>query len=76
MALKHRKYVYVKRADGYYVKVRVLNIRFGRKIEGGDVNDPTRYIVTGVKTKYPPRKAVVVDEEVLPQKIRELVSSV
>ncbi|MEM4869612.1 MAG: DUF5622 domain-containing protein [Desulfurococcaceae archaeon] len=76
MGLKHRKYVYVERKDGYYVKIRVLNIRFGKKIEGGDVQDPTRYIVTGVKTKKPPRSAVVVSEEVLPQQVRELVYTV
>lgn len=76
MALKHRKYIYVRRADGQYVKVRVLNIRFGKKIEGGDVNDPTRYVVTGYKTMHPPRTAVIVNEEALPQKVRELVSSI
>ncbi|MEM4441260.1 MAG: DUF5622 domain-containing protein [Desulfurococcaceae archaeon] len=33
-------------------------------------------MVTGVKTKKPPRSAVVVSEEVLPQQVRELVYTV
>lgn len=76
MGLKHRKYVYVQRSDGYYVKVRVLNIRFGRKVEGGDVQDPTRYIVLGFKTKKPPRTAIVISEEALPQAVRSLLYTV
>jgi len=72
MALKHRKYVYVKRSDGYYVKVRVLNIRLGRKVEQtADLSNPTRYTVTGFKTKKPPLTAVIIGEEVLPEEVRK-----
>lgn len=71
MGLKHRKYIYVKRSDGWYVKVRVLNIRFGSKIEQQvDIGDPSRYIIISSKTKNPPRKAIIVDEEALPEALR------
>lgn len=71
MGLKHKKYIYVKRNDGWYVKVRVLNIRFGPKIEQqADIGDPSRYIVISSKTKNPPRKAVIVGEEALPEGLR------
>ncbi|ADV64975.1 DUF5622 domain-containing protein [Desulfurococcus mucosus] len=71
MGLKHGKYIYVKRSDGWYVKVRVLNVRFGKKQgEGVDASNPTRYIVTGSKTRIPPVHAVVVEEEAIPQPVR------
>lgn len=71
MGLKHKKYVYVKRSDGWYVKVRVLNIRFGSKIEQqADIGDPSRYIIISSKTKNPPQKAVIVGEEALPEGLR------
>jgi len=76
MGLKHGKYIYVKRSDGWYVKVRVLNIRFGKKQEGIDVNNPTRYIVTSVKTKVPPISAIVLNEDALPQPVREALHGV
>lgn len=77
MGLKHGKYIYVKRSDGWYVKVRVLNIRFGKKQEEGiDVNNPTRYIVTGFKTKVPPITAIVISEDALPQPVRSLINEV
>jgi hypothetical protein len=70
MGLKHRKYIYVKRSDGFYVKVRVLNLRFGEKMEQVNLTDPSRFIITGYKTVNPPPTAVVVDEEVLPEDTR------
>lgn len=76
MGLKHRKYIYVKRNDGWFVKVRVLNIRFGKKIEQGDVADPTRYIVTGFRTKTPPHTAVIINEEALPDDARRSLYTV
>jgi len=63
MGLKHGKYVYVKRSDGYYIKVRVLKSR-------GD-EDQDKYIVVGPKTHKVPPTATIVREEQLPEKIRE-----
>jgi len=76
--LKHGKYIYVQRSDGWYVKVRVLGIRFkrGKSREGVDINDPSRYIVLPVKVKTPPFTAVVVREEDLPEPVRKAVDSV
>ncbi len=72
MGLKHGKYIYVKRSDGWYVKVRVLGIRFKKKSEETvDINDPSRYIVLPVKTKEPPRKAIIVREEDIPEVVRK-----
>lgn len=76
MGLKHRKYIYVKRSDGYYVKVRVLNIRFGSKMEQGDLSNPSRYVVVGYKTLKPPRTAVIVNEETLPDETRKAIYSI
>ncbi len=76
LGLKHRKYIYVERSDGYYVKVRVLNIRFGRGEIQGNVSDPSRYIIVGFKTKKPPHTATIVGEETLPPPIRERIYSV
>lgn len=73
MGLKHGKYIYVKRRDGWYVKIRVLNIRFGKESQEIDISNPTRYIVTGVKTKNPPPTATIVNEEVLPQSVQSLL---
>lgn len=61
MGLKHKKYVYVARADGYYVKVRVLKSR---------VDEESKYIVVGPKVKTPPATAKIIREESLPEKIR------
>lgn len=61
MGLKHGKYIYVMRGDGYYVKVRVFK---GRE-EGKD-----RYLVVGPKVKKPPRTAKVLREEQLPDEVR------
>ncbi len=77
MGLKHGKYVYVDRLDGTYVKVRVLNIRFHKKTEEKiDVTNPTRYIVTGTVTSKPPKNAVVISIEALPEEVRSLVKTV
>ncbi len=62
MALKHKKYVYVARSDGWYVKVRIL--------KGRDENDPSRYIVVGPKVKEPPPTAQIIREERLPNEVR------
>ncbi len=76
MGLKHGKYIYVKRNDGYYVKVRVLNIRFKGKTEGADINNPSKYIATNYKTTKPPLTATIISEEVLPEDIRKIINSI
>lgn len=77
MGLKHAKYVYVRRSDGYYVKVRVLNIRFNKKISQQlDTSDVSKYIVLDVKSKKPPHKGVVISEEELPEGVKKLIYSV
>jgi len=63
MGGKHGKYVYVKRSDGWYVKVRVFKSRAE--------DDPERYIVVGPKVKEPPFTYEVLDEEELPEEVRE-----
>lgn len=70
LGLKHGKYIYVKRSDGWYVKIRVLNIRFKKKKEQGDVLNPSRYVITGYKTSKPPHRAIVINEETLPEETR------
>jgi len=70
MGLKHGKYIYVKRSDGFYVKVRGLNLRFGEKMEQVNITDPSRFIITGYKTMNPPLTAIIVNEEVLPEDTR------
>jgi len=59
---KHGKYVYVRRRDGWYVKVRVLKSR--------EESDPERYIVVGPKVKVAPITYDVIDEEDLPDEAR------
>lgn len=61
MGLKHGKYVYVARADGYYVKVRILKSR---------TDEESKYIVTGSKVREPPATAQIIREEQLPDKVR------
>ena len=63
MGGKHGKYVYVRRPDGWFVKVRVLKNRG----EG----DPSRYIVVGPKTRSPPPSFRVVDADELPEEVRQ-----
>ncbi len=79
MGSKHGKYVYVKRDDGYYVKVRVLNIRFkkrGKEKYSFDINDPSRYVVLSVKIKKPPAKAQIIRIDDLPSSVRTVVEKV
>ncbi|MDK6028047.1 DUF5622 domain-containing protein [Ignisphaera sp. 4213-co] len=61
MGLKHKKYVYVKRNDGVYVKVRVLKSR---------EESESRYIVVGPKVNKPPYTATIISENQLPEPIR------
>lgn len=67
MGLKHKKYVYVARSDGYYVKVRVLKSR---------TEEESKYIVVGPKVKNPPPTAKIIREETLPDTIRVALYSV
>ncbi len=62
MGGKHGKYVYVRRSDGWYVKVRILKSR--------DEKDPSRYIVVGPKVRRVPLTYEVVDEDQLPEEAR------
>ena len=61
--MKHGKYVYVKRTDGWYVKVRVL--------KGMPSEDPGKYIVVGPKTRVPPLNARILLEAELPEEARQ-----
>lgn len=78
MGLKHGKYIYVERGDGLYVKIRLLGIRFkkGGKKSEADYNDPSRYVVLPVKQLAPPRGAVVIKAEDLPEAVRRLVEEI
>ncbi len=62
MGGKHGKYIYVRRPDGWYVKVRVLKNR--------EPKDPSRYIVVGPKTKTPPPTFEVMDYDELPDEVK------
>lgn len=62
MALKHGKYVYIRRSDGYYIKARVFKSR------GDDAN---KYVIVGPKLSKPPANAVIVREEQLEDRVRE-----
>jgi hypothetical protein len=64
---KHGKYVYVRRRDGLYVKVRVLKSR--------EEKDPSRYIVVGPAVKNPPFTYKVLDESDLPSEVRDQLYS-
>lgn len=63
MGLKHEKYVYVRRDDGKFVKVRSLKSRAE--------NEPSRYIVVGRATRRPPLSAKILSEKDLPEQLRE-----
>lgn len=65
MGGKHGKYVYVKRDDGWYVKVRVFKSRAE--------DEPERYLVVGPKVREPPFTFEVIDEGELPEEAREKV---
>lgn len=67
MGLKHKKYVYVARSDGYYVKVRVLKSR---------TDEESKYVVVGPKTKTPPSTAKIIREDLLPEKIKMILYNV
>jgi hypothetical protein len=62
MGGKHGKYVYVRRKDGWYVKVRVL--------KGRDEKDPSKYIVVGPKRRDAPITFEVIEEDRLPDEVR------
>jgi len=62
MGGKHKKYVYVKRADGWFVKVRV----FKNKPD----DDPEKYLPVGPKVREPPFTFLVIEEEKLPEPAR------
>ncbi|MEN3000050.1 MAG: DUF5622 domain-containing protein [Acidilobaceae archaeon] len=62
MGGKHGKYMYVKRGDGLYVKVRVLKSR-----EQG----PAKYVILGPAAKVPPMGFELMKEEDLPEEARE-----
>ena len=62
MGGKHGKYVYVRRPDGWYVKVRVFKNR--------PESDPSRYIVVGPKVRSPPPTFEVLDYEDVPEEVR------
>ncbi len=60
---KHGKYVYVRRKDGWYVKVRVFKNR--------DDNDPEKYLIVGPKVREPPMTYKVIHENEVPEAVRE-----
>ena len=62
MGGKHGKYVYVRRRDGWYVKVRVFKNR------GPD--DPEAYIIVGPKVREPPFTFKVIHEDQVPEDVR------
>ncbi|MEM1873087.1 MAG: DUF5622 domain-containing protein [Acidilobaceae archaeon] len=61
MSGKHEKYVYVRRRDGWYVKVRVFKSR--------DEKDSSRYVPLNTKTREPPRTFRVIHESELPSEV-------
>ncbi|ABN70405.1 hypothetical protein Smar_1314 [Staphylothermus marinus F1] len=80
MGLKHGKYIYVERKDGWYVKVRVLNIRLKKKDKkekySFDINDPEKYLVLQVKTRKPPFKAQIMREDDVPDEVKKALYQV
>jgi len=68
MGGKHKKYVYVRRRDGWYVKIRVLKNRADDDLE--------RYIIVGPKVREPPITFEVIREEEIPETVRERLYSV
>ena len=62
MGGKHKKYVYIDRGDGWYVKARVFKNRSDE--------DPTRYLVVGPKVQEPPYTFQVIRLEDLPENVR------
>jgi hypothetical protein len=68
MGGKHGKYVYVKRRDGWYVKVRVLKNR--------EDNDPAKYIVVGPKVREAPYTYKIMEEDELPEEARRALYAI
>lgn len=68
MGGKHGKYVYVRRGDGLYVKVRVLKSR--------EEKDPSRYVVVGPVVKAPPITYEVLEEGDVPGEVRQQLYSI
>ncbi|WP_131160094.1 DUF5622 domain-containing protein [Aeropyrum pernix] len=62
MGGKHSKYVYVKRGDGWYVKVRVFKNR--------PHDSPERYLIVGPKRREAPITFQVLEEDELPEEVR------
>jgi len=62
MGGKHGKYVYVRRSDGWYVKVRVFKNR--------DDSDPEKYLIVGPKVREAPITFEVLGEDDLPEEAR------
>ncbi|MEM0340624.1 MAG: DUF5622 domain-containing protein [Acidilobaceae archaeon] len=58
MSGKHEKYAYVRRKDGWYVKLRVLKSR--------DEKDSSKYVILDLKTRRVPRSFKVIHEKDLP----------
>ncbi len=76
MGAKHGKYIYIQRRDGWYVKVRVLNIRLkkkGKEKFSFDINDPEKYIVVKTKTRNPPFNAEILKEEDIPLEVQKKI---
>ncbi len=74
MGGKHKKYVYVRREDGWYVKVRVLSLdKKEFKKHGKLPEDPSKYIPVGPKVKTPPQTYAVVPIEKLPEEAQRRV---
>jgi len=61
MGGKHAKYIYVKRKDGWFVKVRVFKSR--------PEDDPSRYVIVGPKVREAPLTYAVLDEDELPEAV-------
>ncbi len=68
MGGKHKKYVYVRRRDGWFVKVRVLKNR--------SEDNPERYITVGPKVREPPITFEIIREEEIPEGVRDRLYSV
>uniref|UniRef100_A0A7C2Z9H0 Cren protein n=1 Tax=Ignisphaera aggregans TaxID=334771 RepID=A0A7C2Z9H0_9CREN len=61
MGLKHGKYIYIARSDGWYVKARVFKSR---------AEEENRYMIVGPKVRVPPPTAKIIKEESLPESVK------
>ncbi len=68
MGGKHGKYVYIRRRDGWFVKVRVF--------KGRPDDDPGKYLVVGPKVREPPFTFEVMAEDDLPDEVRDSLYTV